>query len=102
MNIGKLSQHLGASGLPAASTGGEASKKKQVDSTVSSTNVSRSPLAEKLLSLANQYGGQQPFDSVKVASLKAAIADGTFKVDASVVADGLLAEARAATKSTAR
>ena len=65
-------------GTPAATSAPDASAKVELSST-----------AATLLS-----GGSHPeFDADKVARISAAIADGTFKVNADVIADKLIANA---------
>lgn len=56
--------------------------------------VKLSPLSEKLKALASEYAANTTFDSKKVEALKAAIADGSFKVNAAAVADKMIAEAK--------
>lgn len=52
--------------------------------------VQFSDLAARLSQLETQFG-QSDFDAKKVADVRAAIAEGRFQVNASAVADGLLA-----------
>jgi negative regulator of flagellin synthesis FlgM len=56
--------------------------------------VKLSPLSEKLKSLSKDYASSGAFDEKRVEELKRAIANGTYKVNASVVADKLIAEAK--------
>jgi negative regulator of flagellin synthesis FlgM len=53
-----------------------------------------SPLSEKLKALSTEFSANAAFDTDKVNALKAAIANGTFKVNADAVADKMIAEAK--------
>jgi negative regulator of flagellin synthesis FlgM len=54
-----------------------------------SAKVSLSPMADDMA-----HGSAGSFDAAKVASVKNAIANGTFKVNAEAIADKLIANAR--------
>jgi negative regulator of flagellin synthesis FlgM len=56
--------------------------------------VKLSPLSEQLKALSKDYAATTAFDEKRVEALKAAIATGTFKVNAEAVADKLIAEAK--------
>jgi negative regulator of flagellin synthesis FlgM len=55
--------------------------------------VSLSSSATQALSAAGSAGGNEVFNSEKVEAMKAAIADGSFKVNAEAIADKMLANA---------
>nr|WP_232462616.1 flagellar biosynthesis anti-sigma factor FlgM [Bordetella genomosp. 9] len=59
--------------------------------TSSSAQVDLSPLSRKLLDMQN---GASDIDTAKVAAIRDAIASGQIKIDASKIADGLIASAR--------
>ncbi len=74
---------------------GEKAKTTHADaSPAPTTSVKLSPLSEKLKSLSRDYASSGAFDEKRVEELKRAVADGTFKVNASAVADKLIAEAK--------
>lgn len=78
-----------ATGLGAASAQskpGKTAEKTGLEKTVSD-NVTLSTRAQ---ALASQSSGDQVFDARKVEQIKAAIANGTFQVNAARVADGLI------------
>jgi negative regulator of flagellin synthesis FlgM len=54
-----------------------------------SERVQLSPMASRMAELENRFGGE--FDARKVEQVRAAIAEGRFRVNAEVVADKLLA-----------
>jgi len=56
--------------------------------------VKLSPLSEQLKALSKDYAATTAFDEKRVEALKAAITNGTFKVNAEAVADKLIAEAK--------
>jgi negative regulator of flagellin synthesis FlgM len=56
--------------------------------------VTISKQARELKSLQTQATGEGSFDAQRVAAIKEAIMNGTFKVDASKVADGLISATR--------
>ena len=76
-------------GTPAPATGGKgAGKADAVDAGSSpAVNVQLSTQAQ---SLAAQVSSASVFDANKVEEIKAAIASGTFQVDAEKVAEGLI------------
>jgi negative regulator of flagellin synthesis FlgM len=96
MSISKLT------GLPPTTTfesigkpSAEKGKAGASDAPVAATSaVKLSPLSEKLKALSKDYAASTAFDEKKVEQLKAAIANGTFKVNAETVADKLIAEAK--------
>lgn len=53
-------------------------------------NVTLSPMSSQLQSLEATMATDNVFDADKVDSIKAAISSGTFKIDSSKVADGLI------------
>ena len=53
--------------------------------------VELSDLSKEVKNIASELSKGEVFDSAKVESVKKAIANGTFKVDAEVVADKLIA-----------
>lgn len=99
MNISKLGQQIQALVSEQASqakTAKDASTDTGVQSTTAgqSADIRLSPLSEKLKALSTEFSANASFDSEKVEALKAAIANGTFKVNADTVADKMIAEAR--------
>jgi len=68
-------------------TGGSKAPEKAESGKTSSVNVQ---LSSKVQTLSAQVGSTGVFDTNKVAEIKAAIADGRFKVNAEKVADGLM------------
>jgi len=78
-------------GLPVAGAQartGKAVEKAQAEKTSGSgDNVTLSPEAQAMASQSNDKG---TFDVSKVNEIKAAIANGTFKVNANRIADGLI------------
>ncbi len=94
MNISKIG---GAAQPPADPTLSKSDARKDTASpvgpAVKPAEVKLSPLSEKLKMLASEYAASTAFDSKKVDALKDAIANGTFKVNAEVVADKMIAEA---------
>jgi negative regulator of flagellin synthesis FlgM len=71
---------------------GQASKTEPTNTPA--TAVRLSPLSEKLKSLSKDYASSGSFDEKRVEELKRAVANGTYKVNSSVVADRLIAEAK--------
>ena len=59
-----------------------------------SDNVTLSPMSSQLQSLEAKIATDNVFDAQRVDSIKAAISNGTFKIDASKVADGLINTAK--------
>ncbi len=59
-----------------------------------SGNVTLSPMSSQLQSLEAKIATDNVFDAQRVDSIKAAISNGTFKIDASKVADGLINTAK--------
>lgn len=55
-----------------------------------SGSVTLSPMSSQLQSLEAKMATDNVFDADKVDSIKAAIGNGTFKIDSSKVADGLI------------
>ena len=79
-----------ATGVAATQTGASKSAEKTGATAAASDNVRLSSQA-KALSSTSSSG---VFDTQKVEEIKAAIASGTFQVDASKVADGLIDSVR--------
>jgi negative regulator of flagellin synthesis FlgM len=62
--------------------------------TTSSTGGSNSTVSLSALSTDLRTSGTSDIDTAKVASIKAALNDGSYKVDSGKVADGMLSSAR--------
>ena len=73
-----------ADAQPASTTG----------STTSSTGGSNSTVSLSALSTDLRTSGSSDIDTAKVASIKAALNDGSYKVDSGKIADGMLSSAR--------
>ena len=73
-----------ADAQPASTTG----------STTSSTGGSNSTVSLSALSTDLRTSGSADIDTAKVASIKAALNDGSYKVDSGKIADGMLSSAR--------
>lgn len=73
-----------ADAQPASTTGG----------TTSSTGGSNSTVSLSALSTDLRTSGSADIDTAKVASIKAALNDGSYKVDSGKIADGMLSSAR--------
>jgi len=69
---------------PTSTTGG----------TTSSTGGSNSTVSLSALSTDLRTSGSSDIDTAKVASIKAALNDGSYKVDSGKIADGMLSSAR--------
>jgi negative regulator of flagellin synthesis FlgM len=76
-----------AEAQPASSTGSTAS-------TASSTGGSNSTVSLSALSTDLRTSGSADIDTAKVASIKAALNDGSYKIDSGKIADGMLSSAR--------
>ena len=63
-------------------------------STTSSTGGSNSTVSLSALSTDLRTSGSSDIDTAKVASIKAALNDGSYKVDSGKIADGMLSSAR--------
>jgi negative regulator of flagellin synthesis FlgM len=87
---------LKTSALPPATSLGNAEKSNVASKTDNDTTekVTISKQARDLKSLQTQTSSEGAFDAQKVAAIKEAIMNGTFKVDASKVADGLINSTR--------
>ena len=77
-----------ASAAKTGATGGNV-QAAQLEST-SAESVTLSPLSAQLKSLEKKVAASSVFDAEKVDAIKAAIANGQFKVDSEKVADGLI------------
>jgi len=73
-----------ADAQPTSTTGG----------TASSTGGSNSTVSLSALSTDLRTSGSTDIDTAKVASIKAALNDGSYKVDSGKIADGMLSSAR--------
>jgi negative regulator of flagellin synthesis FlgM len=73
-----------ADAQPASTTGG----------TTSSTGGSNSTVSLSALSTDLRTSGSTDIDTAKVASIKAALNDGSYKVDSGKIADGMLSSSR--------
>ena len=73
-----------ADAQPASTTG----------STTSSTGGSNSTVSLSALSTDLRTSGSSDIDTAKVASIKAALNDGSYKIDSGKIADGMLSSAR--------
>ncbi|QIN63476.1 Anti-sigma-28 factor, FlgM [Caballeronia sp. SBC1] len=62
--------------------------------TTSSTGASNSTVSLSALSKDLRTSGSSDIDTAKVASIKAALNDGSYKVDSGKIADGMLSSAR--------
>ncbi|WP_158937559.1 flagellar biosynthesis anti-sigma factor FlgM [Burkholderia sp. S171] len=62
--------------------------------TTSSTGGSNSTVSLSALSTDLRTSGSADIDTAKVASIKAALNDGSYKVDSGKIADGMLSSAR--------
>ena len=62
--------------------------------TTSSTGGSNSTVSLSALSTDLRTSGSSDIDTAKVASIKAALNDGSYKVDSGKIADGMLSSAR--------
>jgi negative regulator of flagellin synthesis FlgM len=69
-------------------------KTAATDKQATSADVSISGVATKLNSLETQFSSDSAFDAGKVESVKEAIREGRFTVNAEVVADRLIASAQ--------
>jgi negative regulator of flagellin synthesis FlgM len=56
--------------------------------------IKLSPLSEQLKTLSKDYATTAAFDEKRVETLKTALANGTFRINADTVADKMIAEAR--------
>ncbi|MCA2999455.1 MAG: flagellar biosynthesis anti-sigma factor FlgM [Rhodocyclaceae bacterium] len=73
----------------------EKSKAAPQESNVASESaVKLSPLSEQLKALSKDYAATTAFDEKRVEALRAALDNGTFRVNAEAVADKLIAEAK--------
>ncbi|UTH75060.1 flagellar biosynthesis anti-sigma factor FlgM [Chromobacterium sp. IIBBL 290-4] len=89
-NSGKLSGTYSAPSKTSARAPSSSSS-----SAASSDSVQINSLASKLSAIGNDPGNQQPsFDAAKVESIKSAIANGTFSINADKIADGLISSAQ--------
>ncbi len=96
MDISKITGPAPATAVDpsaAKNTGKPATDTSVSNGAAKQTGVNLSPLSEKLKVLAGEYATNSSFDSEKVTALKAAIGAGTFKVNAEVIADKMIAEA---------
>jgi negative regulator of flagellin synthesis FlgM len=85
---------------PTVASGSTAAKstEKAGATSAASDSVKLSSQAQSLSAGASSA----PFDAKKVAEIKAAIANGTFQIDASKIADGLIDSVRDATSTLKR
>ncbi|WP_434630135.1 flagellar biosynthesis anti-sigma factor FlgM [Chromobacterium sp. CV08] len=90
-NSGKLSGTYGTQGKTAA----RAPSSSASSAGSSSDNVQINSLASRLSAIGNDPSTQQPsFDAAKVESIKSAIANGSFSINADKIADGLISSAQ--------
>ncbi len=89
---GSTGTSAGATGSAASSrTGAQATASTSAATASSSSTVQLSEISARLSGVDAASAASSPFDSRKVQDIKAAISDGRFKVNASVVADKLIA-----------
>ncbi|MDB5838367.1 MAG: putative negative regulator of flagellin synthesis (Anti-sigma-28 factor) FlgM-like [Herminiimonas sp.] len=88
MKIDDSSKKTPGVGVTAGQAGGSRAIEKAATSASSSDSVRISPQSQALASQVS--GGDAVFDAAKVEEIKAAIANGSFKVNPERVADGLL------------
>jgi negative regulator of flagellin synthesis FlgM len=67
------------------------SGEEKVGAIAASDSVRLTEVGSELAAAARGAGEPAPFDSAKVAAVRAALADGTHRVDAQLIADRLLA-----------
>ncbi len=77
---------------PAVSSGGRAVVEKSNDTPSSTGSADKVSLSGTIQSLSSP--GETPVDMNKVEAIRAAIADGSFRPDASRIADGMIASSR--------
>ncbi|OWY39153.1 flagellar biosynthesis anti-sigma factor FlgM [Xenophilus sp. AP218F] len=87
-NSGKLSGSYATQSKPAPREPASSASSSQA----SADNVQINSVASKLSAAASDP--QPSFDAAKVASIKSAIASGTFSIDPSKIADGLIASTK--------
>ena len=101
MKIGKTPGSVGGANTPASTGSGAAQRTGASASSSASTasnnatrsgssTVTLSPMASQLQSAMALAGSGEVFDAKQVASIKQAISDGNFQVDAEKVADNLI------------
>ena len=92
MKIEDAGKKIGGLGVGTTQTrSNKGAEKAESTGKASSDNVTLSAQAKALTSAAGSTG---VFDTKKVDEIKAAIADGSYKVDAGAIADKLLANAQ--------
>lgn len=87
----KITTALGGSSKNQAAGAEKTPSKPETVSGGASVNVN---LSSQLQALTENMAGSEVFDTQKVEEIKAAIADGQFKVDAGKVADSLIETVR--------
>lgn len=79
------------SAADAADRKSRASSDGKVNATAGTDSVRLTDVGSELSAAAARAGGAPaPFDAARVAAVRAALADGSFKVDAQLIADRLL------------
>ena len=94
MKINGSTDLAGTLAATGAKTTGKAGGTKEADQTADSAPVRLSDLSARLHALESGSSVEADFDANKVETIKQAIRDGKFTVNAEMIADRLIADAR--------
>ena len=78
-------------GVDPAAGRARASGEDKVGAVAASDSVRLTDVGSELAAVSRSAGEPAPFDSAKVAAVRSALADGSYRVDAQLIADRLLA-----------
>lgn len=86
----KIQSNMVHTAPPSGNAGSKPVKPSLTTPSAAGESVAINPLASQIQSLAQDGAGEMTFDAAKVASLKAAISNGEYKINPEGIADGLV------------